>query len=441
MRGLYRKAKDTWKQYDDAEVRVREATSNDPWGASSTMMSRISDDCDHPLRYQSMFTMLYKRMTDYKHYKHVLKSLHLIDYLLKHANSRFVHDMTLRKETLKDLTQYKFVENGIDCGEEIRKKADQILDLLEDEEKLREEREAARNTKGRISALDHKSSIGSFRADDRMGRRGSGSSNLKSKYDEEVEWENVDDISPLENDDSEELRQKRKPKGKKGKKIASPDLEFDDAAFEEKELSVEEVEEPAKQKTPERRRTPSPRKAPVVAEKPRNKNSFLDELDLPTSNAVKPSRTLDDIFGETVSGIDSLFDNVKPAAALALPAPEEEKKEVDPMAMIDVSFLEQSSPKEGEEWTYLTNFDDLHVPMTKVRAEKKKQIKKAITNAKPTLSKVKEEKGGELVVYNPAANAAGAAYGYGYYPSYNNNGYSYGHPAAPVANPATLNWN
>ena len=41
--GLRRNIKNVAHNYTDAQVKVREATSNDPWGPSSTMMSEIAD--------------------------------------------------------------------------------------------------------------------------------------------------------------------------------------------------------------------------------------------------------------------------------------------------------------------------------------------------------------------------------------------------------------
>ena len=40
--GLRRNIKNVAHNYTDAQVKVREATSNDPWGPSSTQMSEIA---------------------------------------------------------------------------------------------------------------------------------------------------------------------------------------------------------------------------------------------------------------------------------------------------------------------------------------------------------------------------------------------------------------
>src|SRR5689334_3398719 len=93
LKTAIRAVKNSVMNYDDSEVRVREATSNDAWGASSSLMMQIAEDTHHRYRYKSTIDMVSKRLTDYQHLNHVLKSLMLIEFLLKHGDERFVQDM------------------------------------------------------------------------------------------------------------------------------------------------------------------------------------------------------------------------------------------------------------------------------------------------------------------------------------------------------------
>lgn len=43
VQGLRRNVKNVVKNYSEAQVKVREATSNDPWGPSGTLMGEIAD--------------------------------------------------------------------------------------------------------------------------------------------------------------------------------------------------------------------------------------------------------------------------------------------------------------------------------------------------------------------------------------------------------------
>ena len=52
--GLLRNMRNVVHNYTEVEIKVREATSNDPWGPSSSIMAEISD-----LTYQGMHLKLF----------------------------------------------------------------------------------------------------------------------------------------------------------------------------------------------------------------------------------------------------------------------------------------------------------------------------------------------------------------------------------------------
>ena len=53
--GLLRNMRNVVHNYTEVEIKVREATSNDPWGPSSSIMAEISD-----LTYQGMHFKILK---------------------------------------------------------------------------------------------------------------------------------------------------------------------------------------------------------------------------------------------------------------------------------------------------------------------------------------------------------------------------------------------
>ena len=60
--------------YSDAEAKVREATSNDPWGPSSALMGELSEYTYHVQAYGLVMGMLWKRLNDHgKNWRHVYK--------------------------------------------------------------------------------------------------------------------------------------------------------------------------------------------------------------------------------------------------------------------------------------------------------------------------------------------------------------------------------
>ena len=89
MTTLRRQMKNMVKNYSEAEVKVREATSNDPWGPSSTLMSEISDLTYNIVALGEVMRMIWKRLNDHgKNWRHVYKSLVLLDYLIKNGNEK-----------------------------------------------------------------------------------------------------------------------------------------------------------------------------------------------------------------------------------------------------------------------------------------------------------------------------------------------------------------
>jgi len=156
LRKFIREAKNSINGYSDIQILVREATSNDPWGPTSSLMRRIALECENPTNYHDMFKILWKRLTDFHHIKYVHKSLILIDYLLRYGPERFISDMRLRSDVLRKLCFYKYYKNAIESGIDVRTKAKTILGLLDDKELLFEQREAAMSTNKKIVGFSYR---------------------------------------------------------------------------------------------------------------------------------------------------------------------------------------------------------------------------------------------------------------------------------------------
>lgn len=55
------------------QLQVREATSNDPWGPSSSQMADISDLTYNVVACNEIMTMLWKRLKDDRNWRHIHK--------------------------------------------------------------------------------------------------------------------------------------------------------------------------------------------------------------------------------------------------------------------------------------------------------------------------------------------------------------------------------
>ncbi|XP_066531086.1 epsin-1 isoform X2 [Hoplias malabaricus] len=150
---LRRTLKNLVQNFSEAEVKVREATSNDPWGPSSSQMSDISDLTYNVVACNEIMGMLWKRLNDDKNWRHVYKSLTLLEYLLKTGSDRIPKQCHENIHTVKALMEYRFIDkDGKDQGVNVREKAKIVLLLVEDEEKRKEEREFAMKTKDKLAS-------------------------------------------------------------------------------------------------------------------------------------------------------------------------------------------------------------------------------------------------------------------------------------------------
>lgn len=149
---IRREMKNVVYNYTDAEAMVREATSNDPWGPSTSVMSELSDYTYNVQAYTLVMGMLWKRLNDSgKNWRHVYKALVLLEYLIKtgsHRVSQQCKDNLFSIQTLKD---FQFIDKDEkDHGASVRDKAKQLVALLKDDKTLQEERERAMHSREKI---------------------------------------------------------------------------------------------------------------------------------------------------------------------------------------------------------------------------------------------------------------------------------------------------
>ena len=141
MATLRRQVKNMVKNYSEAEVKVREATSNDPWGPSSTLMSEISDLTYNIVALGEVMKMIWKRLNDHgKNWRHVYKSLVLLDYLIKNGNEKVAQQCKEHIVAIQTLKDFQYMEEQKDQGQSVREKAKMLVNLLKDDERLKQER-------------------------------------------------------------------------------------------------------------------------------------------------------------------------------------------------------------------------------------------------------------------------------------------------------------
>lgn len=168
-----RQLKNVVNNYSNAEVKVREATSNDPWGPSSSVMTEIADATYNVVAFSEIMGMIWKRLNDHgKNWRHVYKSLVVLDYIIKTGTERVAQQCRENLYAIQTLKDFQFIDkDGKDQGMNVREKAKQLVALLKDEDRLKSERARALKAKERFAQAS--SGIGSDSI--KAGKRDTGS--------------------------------------------------------------------------------------------------------------------------------------------------------------------------------------------------------------------------------------------------------------------------
>ncbi|XP_063286513.1 epsin-2 isoform X2 [Pelobates fuscus] len=180
---IRRQMKNIVNNYSEAEIKVREATSNDPWGPSSSLMTEIADLTYNVVAFSEIMSMIWKRLNDHgKNWRHVYKALTLLDYLIKTGSERVSHQCKENIFAIQTLKDFQYIDrDGKDQGINVREKSKQLVCLLKDDERLKGERAQALKTKERMAQVA--TGVGSNNPIS-FGR-GSSQPNLSTSYSEQ----------------------------------------------------------------------------------------------------------------------------------------------------------------------------------------------------------------------------------------------------------------
>ncbi|CAG5992236.1 clathrin interactor 1a [Menidia menidia] len=150
VRELVDKATNVVMNYSEVESKVREATNDDPWGPSGQLMSEISRATFMYEQFPEVMNMLWARMLrdNKKNWRRVYKSLLLLAHLIRNGSERVVTSTREHLYDLRSLESYHFVdENGKDQGVNVRLKVKELVEFVQDDERLRKERKKAKENK------------------------------------------------------------------------------------------------------------------------------------------------------------------------------------------------------------------------------------------------------------------------------------------------------
>uniref|UniRef100_A0A914R3V2 ENTH domain-containing protein n=1 Tax=Parascaris equorum TaxID=6256 RepID=A0A914R3V2_PAREQ len=113
---IRRQVKNVAYNFSDTQVKVLNF-SNDPWGPSTALMSEIADLTHNPMSFTEIMSMLWKRLNDHgKNWRHVYKSLVLLDYLIKCGSEKVAQQCRENIYSIETLKDFQHIEENRDQG-------------------------------------------------------------------------------------------------------------------------------------------------------------------------------------------------------------------------------------------------------------------------------------------------------------------------------------
>lgn len=162
--------------YTEIEAKVREATNDDAWGPTGQLMQEVAQGTFSYEHFPEVMCMLWKRMLqdNKSNWRRTYKSLLLLNYLIRNGSERVVSSSREHIYDLRSLENYTFLDDlGKDQGINIRHKVKELIDFIQDDERLREERKKAKKNKDKYVGL----------SSDGMGLRSG-----RERWEESTEW-------------------------------------------------------------------------------------------------------------------------------------------------------------------------------------------------------------------------------------------------------------
>ncbi|KAJ2395751.1 Epsin-3, clathrin recruitment and traffic between the Golgi and endosome, partial [Coemansia sp. RSA 2559] len=150
VRNVYNRVKNVVLNLSEVEIKVNEATGPEPWGASSTLMREIADATHDRKSFEDIMAAIYLKVndTDPGSWRQVYKALQLVEYLVKNGSERVVDDVRGHITIIKTLKNFHHIDaTGKDQGINVRHRSKEIVELVQNKDRLRDERKKAKENR------------------------------------------------------------------------------------------------------------------------------------------------------------------------------------------------------------------------------------------------------------------------------------------------------
>ncbi|KAJ0230673.1 Clathrin interactor EPSIN 1 [Hirschfeldia incana] len=182
----------------EMEQKVLDATDNEPWGPHGTALAEIAQATKKFSECQMVMSVLWTRLGETgKDWRYVYKSLAVIEYLISNGSERAVDEIIEHTYQISSLTSFEYVEpNGKDVGINVRKKAENIVALLNNKEKISQIRDKATANRNKYVGL---SSTGiTYKSGSASASFGGSSSSNYDSYRDRDSREDKDDYESFQ---------------------------------------------------------------------------------------------------------------------------------------------------------------------------------------------------------------------------------------------------
>ncbi|KAJ8972748.1 hypothetical protein NQ317_013802 [Molorchus minor] len=156
VRELADKVTNVVMNYTEIEAKVREATNDEAWGPTGQIMQELAHSTFTYEHFPEVMSMLWKRMLqdNKQHWRRSYKALLVLNYLIKNGSERVVTSAREHIYDLRSLENYTYIDDiGKDQGVNIRHKVKELIDFIQDDDRLREERKKAKKNKDKYIGM------------------------------------------------------------------------------------------------------------------------------------------------------------------------------------------------------------------------------------------------------------------------------------------------
>lgn len=160
VRELLDKATNIVMNYTETEAKVVEATNDESWGPSGKLLQELSQLSHSYENYNELMGMLWKRCfgQEKRYWRRTYKSLLVLSYLIKNGGDKVVTSTREHLYDLKSLEDFAYRdEQGKDQGINVRHKVKEIVEFVQDDSRIRDERRKAKANRDKYVGMSNES--------------------------------------------------------------------------------------------------------------------------------------------------------------------------------------------------------------------------------------------------------------------------------------------